>query len=421
MPDDSVLKEFHQKNGDLFSAPEYRALTVARLSTDEITKDIKISDEDLKKTYEERTQELTLPERRDLVQVVFQEEARAKSFAEAVKNSRDLASTAREQKLTPIDLNKVDEKTILPELYTTIFALEERQISDPIKSGLGWHVVQLKKIHAGGKPAFDEIKDKLRETSQKEMSADVIAQLVNHLDDSLAASQPLEEVADSLKLRLIKVPAIDANGKQPDGKEAAELSDKKDILESAFGLVAGETSPVIDDKMGNYFVVRVDESTPAHVEDFDKVKNKVALAWKQKEQAVRAAKDSEDIAKSLREGASATTYASRRGVDVRLSKPISLLGDIDPQLPLEAMPKVLAMEKGDVITFPAPEKQYVLRLADVISVDPAKPDEGRLKVVEDLNDKMAYELIEAYSKFLRQRYPVKINQELLDSLKRRGT
>jgi len=420
-PDEKSLQEFYQRHGDVFEAPEVRTITIASLQTEAIAKDIKISEEELKKMYEERANEWTLPEQRDLVQVVFQDEAKAKAFADAAKTSRDLIGTAKAQTLTSVNLNRVDEKTILPELYTTIFALEDKQISDPVKSGLGWHVVQVKKIYPGGKQSFEEIREKLLERARNEMSADIVVQLENQWDDSLAAAQSREEIADSLKLRLIKIPDLNAQGKLKDGKEPAEFPEKKEILAAAFGLNAGEISSIINDKKGNSYAVRVDDINPAHIEPFEKVKEQVAMEWKRKEQAVRAAAESENIAKAMREGAKATTFAGRKGVDIRLSKPISLLGEIDPQLPMEAMPKVLMMEKGDVITHPAPDRQYVLRLADIIQVDPAKPDEARLKVVDDMNEKMAYELIEEYSRFLRQRFPVKINQELFETLKRRGT
>ena len=420
-PDDAALQEFHKQHNDFFTAPEYRSITIAKLATDDVTKDITVSDEDLKKAYETRTGDVTLPEQRDFVQVVMQDEAKAKAFAEAAKASGNLASAAKAKGLTPIDLNRVDDKSVLPELYTTMFAMTEKQISEPVKSGLGWHVVQLKKIYPGGKLTFDEAKDKLREMLQREQSADTVASTVNKLDDSLAANHPLEEIADSLKLRVIKIPALDKKGTDMEDKEPAELPLKEEVLNVAFAQAAGETSQVLDDKKGNYVVVRTDDIAPAHVVEFEAVKNQVVKAWKEDQQAKLATAKAEDIAKQLRDGAKAISFASQSGIDVRFSKPISLLDENDPDLAAKDLPKILVMKKGDIITSTGPDKQYVLRLAEVAAVDPAKPDAALEKVVDDVHERMPVELVDEYSKFLHQRYPIRINEEMMETLRKQGS
>ncbi|MDD5586724.1 MAG: SurA N-terminal domain-containing protein [Alphaproteobacteria bacterium] len=420
-PDEKTLQEFHQQHGGAFSAPEYRAITVAKLSTDDVTKDISISEDDIRKAYDAHPEDVTLPEQRDFVQVILQDEAKAKAFADAAKASGDLRAAAKTQSLNPVDLDRVDEKSVLPELYTTLFAMQEKQVSEPTKTGFGWHVVQLKKIYAGGKQTFDEAKDKLREAMQREQSGDIVARMVNQLDDSLAAGHPLEDTADILKLRLVKIPAVDSTGKTPEDKEPEELPAREEVLKQAFGQAAGETSQVLDDKKGNYFVVRTDDITPAHVVPYEEVKEAVLKAWNEEQQAKQAVAKAEDIARELRDGAKIVSYASQPGIEVRFSKPISILGESDDDLPANAYPKILVMKKGDVVTAQGTDRQFVLRLADIASVDPAKPDSGMEKIAADLHDRVPYELVEEYSKFLRQRFPFKIDEQLLDSLKKKGS
>lgn len=420
-PDDAALEDFHKEHGDMFSVPEYRALTIVRLATDDVSKDISITEDDLKKAYESRKGEFAHPEQRDYVQVLFQDEAKAKSFATAVKAGGNLVATAKAQGLSPIDLNRVDEKSILQELYAPLFAMEDGQISDALKSSLGWHVVQQKKVYPAGTPSFEEARDKLSETMMREQAADAVARTVNQLDDSLAAARSLEDVADTLKLRMIKIPAVDTDGKTPDGKDPGELPAREELLPAAFGLNAGETSQVIDDKKGNYYVVRVDDVNAAHVEAFDKVKDKVVEAWRKQKQAEQAAAEAETMAQAIRDGKKTTSFAGRKGVEVWLSKPISLLGDIDTNVPASSMANVFQMKKDDVITATGPDRQYILRLADIAAVDPAHPDDTRLKVVKDIDDKLPYELIDEYSTFLNLRFPVKVDQELLDTMKKQGT
>ncbi len=420
-PVDQELQDYYQSHNEMFMKPEYRAVSIVRLATEELTKDVSVSDEELKKAYEERANDLAVPEQRDFFQVVLQDEAKAKAVAEAAKKSNDLAAAAKSLGHNIIELKKIDEKSTLPELYTTFFAMEENQISDAVKSGLGWHVVQLKKIYPPGQPTFDEAKEKLREVMKNELAADVLAHTVNQLDDLLAGGNSLEDVADTLKMRFIKIPELDAHGKLPNGQVPPEFPELIDVVNAAFSQNTGENSSVIDDKKGNYYVVRVDSINQAHVEPFDDVKDKVITAWKKEKQAVRAKAEAEDIAKAIRDGKAYTSFASRKGVAVRLSKPISLLGEIDKDIPPQALPSILKMKKDDVITIPADTHQYVIKLADIVPVDPARPDNAYGKVVAEVSDKFMYEQIEEYSQFLRNRFPVKIYQDVLESRKAQGS
>src|SRR6202044_338198 len=120
-------------------------------------------------------------------------------------------------------------------------------------------------------------------------------------------------------------------------------------------------SPVMDDKSGNYYVVRTDDIVPSAVKPFDDVKNNVLAGWKTQEQARLAAIEADKIVKGLRDGKSASSYAVQKGVDVRVSKPVSMLGENDPALPQSMQSQMLQMKKGEVVTAPMMDQQLILR------------------------------------------------------------
>jgi peptidyl-prolyl cis-trans isomerase D len=419
-PEDKAVQDFYQKNSKIFVAPEYRGLTIARLSTDDIAKDTAMTDEQMQKEYAAHSQQYEHAERRDVLQVVITNEAKARQLTAAARTSGNLPNAAGVMGYKTVPLNDTEEKTLLPELAAPVFALKPGEISDPIKSPLGWHVVQLKKITPAGIPNFADIKDQLRETMQRDQAVDTATRTVNQLDDELAAGHALEDIADSLKLRLIKVAAVDAKGKTPEGKEPSEFPNKEDVLKAGFEQGSGESSPVIDDKKGNYIVVRTDEIVASAVRPFEQVKDKVLAAWKAQAQAKLAASQAETIAKGLREGKGPATFAALEGIDVRVSRPLSMLDDTDPTLPPAVIAQIFNMKKGDVITSSQPDRQLILRLAEIVNPDNTPGNANQARVGGEARRQLPIDLSLELVNYLRQVYPVWVDQEALDTLRQQG-
>ena len=419
LPDDKMLHAFYDKNQSLFAAPEYRGLTVASLSTEAVAKDISISDDQVKKEYQEKHDQLTEPERRDIWQVVLQDEGQAKKLAKQARESGNLPAAAKEEKENATLVDHLEEKNLMPELSKVIFALRDGAIGDPVKTQLGWHVIQLKKTSPAGTPGFDTIKDKLREDMRRDQSIEAVTRIVNQLDDQLAAGHSLDDIADGLKLRLVKIAALDATGRLPDGKAPSELPNKEDVVKSAFAQNSGETSPVEDDKSGNYYVVRTDDITPSGIRPFDEVKAKVATAWKEHEQAQKAQAQAEKIAKALREGAEASSFNGEESVSSRTSDPLSLSGDTDRLLPPNLIAQALKLNKGETAMASADNKQVVVRLASIVNIDASKPDSRKNMISAEIKKVESNELLDQYIRHLHTVFPVKTNAAIIEGLRQK--
>ena len=183
----------------------------------------------------------------------------------------------------------------------------------------------------------------------------------------------------------------------------------------SFDIVGNENDPLVKSmQAGERYNVVPDECVAV-------LKKDVKKAWLDEEMARRAAAQANEMANSIRQGKSATSYASMAGVNVRLSQPISLLGDMDKDLIPTAIQHVFLMKKGDVITLSGPGRQYIIRLADIVPVDPNKPEPSRLKVVDDLKHVMPLEILNHYSRYVKKIFPVHIDSELLKELRNRSS
>jgi peptidyl-prolyl cis-trans isomerase D len=419
-PDDKALHDFYMANPNLFSSPEYRGITVASLSTDVMGKDIQISDEDVKKEYDAKLDQLSKPEQRDIIQVVVQDQDKAKQLVTAARASGNLTDAAKQAKETAIPLEGMTEKNLLPELAKSVFALKNDEISEPVKTQLGWHVVQLKKITPAGTPTFDKVKAELRDNMRRDQAIEAVTRAVNQLDDQLAAGHSLDDIADELKLRLVKIPAVDATGLMQDGKAPAELPNKDQMLRDAFAQNAGDTSPVEDDKTGNYYVVRTDAVTPSGAKPFESVKNEIAAAWKAQEQRKLAVAEGKKIEQALRDGKPADSLADGGAVTVRVSTPLSQLGDSDPLLPPDILSQASKLKKGATASGVTGNNLVIVRLNKTIDADTAKDDPRKSMVEGSIKQASVDEILDQYIAHLYDVFPVKKDQAVLDHLRQQG-
>src|SRR5690606_21938918 len=92
-PDDAQLQSLYEDNRDRFTAPEFRALTVVRVGPEEIQSQIEISDSQIEEEFRARLAELRVPERREVEQILFPDEAQAKAAHEKIAGGAGFTET----------------------------------------------------------------------------------------------------------------------------------------------------------------------------------------------------------------------------------------------------------------------------------------------------------------------------------------
>lgn len=418
---DTALRAFYDQHGELFTAPEYRTITVASLSVSDITKDITVSDADVEKEYNANQDRYSKPERRDLIQVVVQNEEKAKKLADdaAAKGSLNLAAKASGYEVIPLSAS--DEKSLLPELVKPVFALAVGEITPAIKSDLGWHVLQVKKLLPAEKTPLKEVKETIRTTLLHDQAIESATKIVNNIDDELAAGHTLDDIAGSQKLTLNKLVPIDPQGLAADGKKPANLPSDGEALKTAFAQNSGEVSPIMDDRHGHYTIVRTDEVTPSKVRPFDEVKAQVKTLWQEQTQAKLAQERADKIAQAIRDGKGAMSAAEGLNLESRTSKPITMGGSTAPDLPSSALKAIYKMKKDEVITAHNGDSQMILQLARIEEGSNAEKDALRTKIGGELSAHRSDELLDLYGRYLGTLYPVNINRDAMTAIMGQGS
>ncbi len=415
VPDEAELTRYYEDHQVRFTAPEYRSLTIAQLSADALAKDIQIPDDQLRAAYEERASEFGTPERRTVEMALVDDEAKAKQIAEAAK-SKGLTAASKEAGVDPITLDNV-ARNELPELGDAAFALTQGATSDPIKTGLGWHVLSVTAVQPGSTKSFDDVRAQLLAEMQKEKALDALYSIANRVEDQLASGASLDEVAQAQGLKLTKIAAVDSSGKAPDGKDAApNLPDFPTMLKTAFQLASGATSNLTEGANNVFFAVRVDGVTPAKVKPLADVRDQVVAGWQEDQRAKLAAEKAQEIAAKLKLGAegAAQEIATQNGGTFSMTTPFTRDAKSIDGLTAELVAKLFAAKPGEVVTGSTPDAQIIARLKEIIPADPAAKDATTAQVESILAQGLQSDIMTEFGNALRKQYPVEVHPSRIE-------
>jgi peptidyl-prolyl cis-trans isomerase C len=153
-----------------------------------------VTPEAARKLYDETVKSVPAEQEVRARHILVENEDEAKKIATRVKGGEDFAKVAGEVSKDPGsktdggDLGFFTKDRMVEPFAETAFKLEPGQISDPVKSQFGWHVIKVEEKRAKPAPTFDETKDQVETYLARKAQQDLIMGLrknakIERLDD----------------------------------------------------------------------------------------------------------------------------------------------------------------------------------------------------------------------------------------------
>jgi peptidyl-prolyl cis-trans isomerase C len=127
-------------------------------------------------------------------------EGEAKDIEAQLKSGADFATLAKEKSKDPGaaeggDLGYFTKEQMVPEFAEAAFKLDKGQISDPVKTQFGWHIIQVLDKRTKPTPSYDQVKDQLQNYVARRAQADLVDNLrksatIERFDQPAAQSNP---------------------------------------------------------------------------------------------------------------------------------------------------------------------------------------------------------------------------------------
>ena len=417
-PSAEELAKYFDERKVLFRAPEYRKLMVVSLIPSELAQWIEIPEADLKNAYEQRRARYVTPERRQIEQIDFPNTEAAQAAAQRIAQSTSFLDVAKEMGKTEkdIDLGTFTKAGMIDRAVAdAAFGLKEGEVSGVIAGRFGPVLVRVVKVEPEQVRSFDAVKGELKqELATARAKADVHA-TYDKIEDARAEGKPLAEVAESLKLPVRTVEAIDRSGRDPAGSPIA-LPDQKRLIEAAFSTDVGvERDPLqVADGFVWYDVVGI---TPSRERPLDEVKDQVEARWREQEIAQRLNAKADAIVEKLKAGTALADVAAADHLKVETLSDIKR-GTASPPLsagvvetifrtPKDANGRGDAAQGGD---------QLVFRVTDIVVPPLEAESDNSKRVVEVLNRALSEDVLTQYIAQLESEMGVTFNQSALNQV-----
>jgi len=129
-----------------------------------------VSEADARKLYDEQVKLLKPEEEVQASHILVETEDKAKEIKEKLKNGGDFAQLAKENskdpgsKETGGDLGFFSRGQMVPQFEDVVFKLQKGDVSDPVQTQFGWHLIKLTDKRAKQPPAFDVVKDRIMQS-----------------------------------------------------------------------------------------------------------------------------------------------------------------------------------------------------------------------------------------------------------------
>jgi peptidyl-prolyl cis-trans isomerase C len=110
-------------------------------------------------------------------------EDKIKAVIEHLKKGEDFAKVASEVTEDPSgkanggDLGYFSKEQMVPEFSDTAFKLEKGQISEPVKTQFGWHVIKVEDKRAKAVPKFEDVKPQIESYVTRKAQAELVTKL----------------------------------------------------------------------------------------------------------------------------------------------------------------------------------------------------------------------------------------------------
>jgi peptidyl-prolyl cis-trans isomerase C len=141
------------------------------------------TEEEMRKVYEEAVKPMGAEEEVRARHILVESEDEAKAIAEQIKGGADFEALAKEKSKDPGsaeqggDLGYFVKGRMVPEFAEVAFKMYPGQVSNPVKTQFGWHIIKVEDRRSRPVPEFEQVKSQIEAFIARRAQSELVAQL----------------------------------------------------------------------------------------------------------------------------------------------------------------------------------------------------------------------------------------------------
>ncbi len=313
---DEQIAQFYEANEDEYIQPERVSLAYVTLSLAEIAKDVEVTERQVVDYFELNQRLFALPEQRRASHILLMNRgdetlAKLAELQQRLADGEDFAELAQTYSEDPGsarqggDLDFFEAGMMVDEFDQAVFNLAVGEVSEPVETEFGFHLIKLTDVKPMQLPSLDEIRDDVVAQVRLEQAERVYFELLEQMTQ-IAFEQPdsLEPIVEQLNLTVATTRMVTRDG----GREM--VTSRRTVMEAAFSedvLQQRLNSSPIEVGPNETVVVRIAEHQPSRLQPLEEVRADIERQLVREFSIARSAERADQLLAQINEGVAVET------------------------------------------------------------------------------------------------------------------
>jgi len=311
------IKAFFEKYKENYKTDAMVKVRYLHFDPDRYRSKVSISDEELQDYFDENQEEYNTPKTVEARHILLKVDQNAgpEDVEKARKRALDIVKMAREGKDFPELAKKYSEgptrdrggylgtfkrEAMVRPFADKAFSMKADEISEPVRTRFGWHIIKVEKVNEASVLSSDEAKKKIQKKLTENKAKNVAYDEAEAVSDVSFEGDDLLKSAKEQNLKILTTDFFTKKGPEKGIKNRVKFAS------AAFDLAVMEISDIQEFENG-YYILQVIEKIPEKIPELKKVKEKVRVDLIQEKQEAKAKKDADTYLSALKSGKSMTT------------------------------------------------------------------------------------------------------------------
>ena len=286
---------------------------------------VQVSDDEIQDYYETNLEQFKSPKTVEARHILIKvdQEAEDATVAEArkriedillkIREGQDFAELAKQYSEGPTKdkggyLGEFQRNSMVEPFADKAFSMAPGEISDPVRTRFGWHLIKVEKVNEASTTALDDARAEILKKITDVRSKELAQEDAEAASDAVYEGDDLESIAEQRNFAIQQTDYFSQTSPPKEIKKGSQFAS------AAFELPENEISDIQDFGDG-YYLIEVIEKIPSEIPEYESVQNEVRKDWIEQEQDELAMADANNVLDDLKNGVPFDEVARKAGLE----------------------------------------------------------------------------------------------------------